>query len=783
MSARHDRRRFPRGNGHRDRHRHRGAGGLALSLALGLGGVALPALPAFAQAPGPESFAKTPETPQELWDAADYLVRTGQAPQAVPYLQQFLKSNPTDDQLLEIRDQYGAGSILRLDDYPATQALATPLLEQFNAASQRQARDPERMRRFVLGLAGTAEEQQYAVEQLRRAGPHAVPAVVDALSRAELDPVDHAQIVQNVARLGPPVLPALVTVLDSEDPRLAADAAYALGRLGDPRAIPFLSYYAGTPHETVVREPAREAIARISGQSYAAQTRAAAGRLADEARRYVTHSVPFSGPEVELWTWQDGRPSPRDVSTDQAERYLGGRFARQALELDPTQAGAQVSLAALVLRPGGADPSTALAAGPAVLADVLRLALSNPLPELAAPAAEALGRVVDHDVLNAGPGVHPLVSALDGRDRRARLAAARAIVGLDPTRPFSGSSRVVPVLATFASMRGQPRAVVIDGETAGANNVSHVLRELGYDALTAPDGRSGFRLASASADVEVILINPTMLEGTWRTRDLLANLRADATTAGVPILLYGPQGVGRGAVTTGQGPRDEPIEISAMLPGRTRVSDLVDLAPGVGAVVTPTDAKVFEPVLKRELARLNARPLSDQERQAMAAEATDLLAAIATRPNSPLASGLARVEPALSQALRETPSVQSAATALSEVPDVNAQRELAEAVLDTTRPSAVRAGSAGALAHSLQRFGALLTNDQVVQLARALDGGEADPAVRSALAAVIGALRPESAAIGSRLRDAVDPSSILPPPASDSEPAPATSPPAPPSAP
>ena len=53
----------------------------------------------------------------ELWDAADYLVRTGQAEQAVPYLNQFLKSNPDDATLMRVRDRYGVGSILRLQDY------------------------------------------------------------------------------------------------------------------------------------------------------------------------------------------------------------------------------------------------------------------------------------------------------------------------------------------------------------------------------------------------------------------------------------------------------------------------------------------------------------------------------------------------------------------------------------------------------------------------------------------------------------------------------------------
>ena len=80
--------------------------------------------------PAREIFAKPPTTPMELWDAADYLIRTGQAEQAVPYLNKFLKSKPDDATLLQIRDRYGAGSILRLEDDPATRPFAEPLIEQ-----------------------------------------------------------------------------------------------------------------------------------------------------------------------------------------------------------------------------------------------------------------------------------------------------------------------------------------------------------------------------------------------------------------------------------------------------------------------------------------------------------------------------------------------------------------------------------------------------------------------------------------------------------------------------
>ena len=55
------------------------------------------------------------------------------------------------------------------------------------------------------------------------------------------------------------------------------------------------------------------------------------------------------------------------------------------------------------------------------------------------------------------------MKALAAPGRRARFAAARAIVELEPLHPFAGSSAVVPALAQFATAGPHPRAVVIDG--------------------------------------------------------------------------------------------------------------------------------------------------------------------------------------------------------------------------------------------------------------------------------------------------------------------------------
>lgn len=749
----------------RRRSRRRGIALIALAVACVAGPAGVSAVQA--QAPGPELFAKPPETPLELWDAVDYLIRTGQPAQAAPYLRAFLKANPDDATLLQIRDQYGVGSVLNLQDYPETSSQAEALLGRFNEAARRQARDPERLRRFVQGLTGTHAEQQYALENLRQAGPYAVPAVVEALSSPEIQDRERGRLVVNLARLGPPAVPAIVAMLDAPDTTLAAAAAEALGRLGDPRAVPFLTFPAARQPESVVTEPARQAVARLTGWNWASQTRSPRRVLLDEAELYLAHAPsPLAG-SGEVWVWQGSNVVPQQATPGQIKGYYGLKLARQALELDPTDHQAQTLVAALALEktvetsgvaafPGqdslGAYP-LAVSAGPQVLADVLRLALDRNLPDLAAAAALVLGNVADRDALyipTTPP--HPLIAALDSSDRRTRFAAARALVNLEPSRPFPGSSRVVPVLAQFAAGRQQRRAVIVDGSRNRANTVGSVLHELGYETLVATSGPEGFRLATGSADVEAVFIEPTALIEPWTARDLLANLRADSRTNTLPVIVH------------------------AALDRQNQLEPIVRDDPHVAFLVTPVDAQASGPAIQRELDRIGPRPLSDEERSSYARQATALLAVLANRPGSPFQGDLPPHEEILRGGLNTPPLAPAAAVALGELPVADAQRSLADTVLEQSRPEDLRVQAAIALTRSLQRFGPLLDDAQERRLLQERDEA-ASPALHHVLSTVLGALRPRAEVVGPRLQ-AMDPAAVLAPAADAPAAAPAASQPA-----
>ena len=86
-----------------------------------------------------------------------------------------MKSQPDDATLVALRNRFGLGSILRLDDHPATRPFAEPIGKSMAEAAHKYATQPERITRFVGELTKSPEEQDYAVRHLREAGPAAVP--------------------------------------------------------------------------------------------------------------------------------------------------------------------------------------------------------------------------------------------------------------------------------------------------------------------------------------------------------------------------------------------------------------------------------------------------------------------------------------------------------------------------------------------------------------------------------------------------------------------------------
>ena len=712
--------------------------------------VLLPLPLGHAQAPGVESFARPPQTPAETWERIDYLVRVGQPAQAVPFLKQFAASNPDDTTMVAIRDEYGQASFFRLLDAPETRPYAGPLLARLAEAGRRFATRPERLKAAIAMLSKSREERSYGVERLREAGPYAVPALVQALAQPGLSSDDRTALIGGLGALGGSAVAPLVATLDAPDPAIASAAAQALGTIRDRGAIPPLTAAAALAPEPA-RNSARRAIAKITGAPFETQPESPAKVLTDAARvAFLAIPKEPEGPAT-AWVWDDAAkaPAPRPTTRAEAQSAASAKLARWALAVAPADRRAQATLLEVALErdPAGAT-SEALAAGPVVLAEVVRQAIADGRSVPAAAAVTALGQVTDRNALGDGARPGALVEALDAPDRRVQFAAARALVGLDPGRPFPGSSRVVPTLARFVAAGPAPRAVVIDGNPDRGSLLVGYLKGLGYDAQIASTGEQGFRMAADTVDVELIAIDPNFVQGHWRLVDTLANLRADPQTAGIPTFLYGE------------------------LAMHDRLAPLLGSFPGVKLLITPTRMDLFQDEVGRGLVALRAKPLSSDERAAFAKEAAELLAKVAGRTGEPFESELVLAAPSLMLALNNPAIAPDVVKALGEVPRTEAQRVLVDVVLNPSNAAALRVGAAEALARSLRRFGTLLAPGQDARLAAELDQAE-EPTLRTALSAVVGALKPKAASSGRRLQE-FRPSPIVPAPAPSPAPAPGT---------
>ncbi|WP_435011458.1 HEAT repeat domain-containing protein [Tundrisphaera lichenicola] len=675
-----------------------------------------------------EANAGASQTPLETWETANYLIQIGQPAQAAAYVKKFVESNPDDATLLKIRDAYGAGSILRLSDDLATRPYAHPLAERLSQASIRHATDPARLSRFIEGLSKSREEQAFAVERLREAGPYAVPPILQALSVSGLESGVRTPIAENLGRLDRAAVPALIAALDSPDAQLVGDVARALGRIGDLRALPALTHLAAQQPPTPAKEAVDLAILELTGRPFTSQPRTPVRVLAEEARRYHLHGYRFPGDPIVIWRWDPAAKLPVAVSTPvrEAESLLGIRAAREAIEADPADVEARVVLLSLGLDHHPDEWKTAaLAAGPDILGKVARTAMADHRPELAARALTLLAQVVDRDQLLTEARPNPLVEALSAPDRRVQFAAAEALVHLDPRRRFSGSSRLVPVLARFVSAQAAPRAVVVDGNPERGAQTTAALQSLGYETQLAPTGVKGFTQAARSADVELILADPHFVNDPWQLADLLRNLDADPRTSGIPVFVAGP------------------------LEMHDRIRPSLESFPGVKFLVTPTSPSALKAELDAAFAALGVRPLSPEERADYAKRASVLLAQIARSPGSPFEASLVAAEPALTLALNGPTAGPEAAAVLGDVPGLDAQRSLADVALDASKDLGLRRVAAEQLSRNIRRFGPRLAAEQERRLVEDLSR-ESDPALRDALAAAVGALKSGPDASASR---------------------------------
>ncbi len=594
---------------------------------------------AVGQAPGLESFAVQPKTPDELIRAIDYLMRVGLENQAVPLASKLAAIKADDETLETLRQTYGSAKLLALSstsDGSLNDAMGR-FVDKLNAASRRIAHDPDRIRRLIDQLSATDEERDIAVERLARLGPASIDSFIKALSAAGSDAQKRSRLQFALNRLESSAVPALVGALRHPDASIRAACFQALANIGDAKALPWAVFESARPDGA--KSAAAEAVAALNGGQ---QVDDPVRFLISESTRYLDRDVYFGDPIVETWFWDDRDKSLKTVSmpAESARGALGYRLARMALELDPASEAAQTLIVSLLIdeesrRIGAAFPDEdplgawpmVLASGPRTLGYVLKRALITGRHEnIAILSARALGEVSRQAEITASTGrPHILIEAIDSPDRRVQFEAARAIAELEPSSPFPGSSRVVPALARFLQSNPvAPRAVVINDNVGKGSNWVSDLRSMGYDAVLETSSSMAFEEVATRGDVELILLS-TFLDPTgWALHETVANFMADSRTSGIPLIVVGP------------------------LDARTRLSTLLSSNSKIGFMVDPANASWTKRQIDTQLARMPRTELSSDERKSFATEAAQILGKV-SKPESGsiFAAAVKNLEPLL----------------------------------------------------------------------------------------------------------------------------------------
>lgn len=680
-------------------------------------------------------LGRTPDA-DILWRRAERDLAYGLVEEAQRDIEKLLAMPDLDDKkLLELREKYGSSLLIRVQKHPELAKLAQPLLDRLGKASIEQARDPERIRYFIGKLDDSASERAYAVVQLNRSGPYAVPHYLEALANKR---VEESALIQGLLSLPTTSWPAVAAALDSRDEGLISLLLDVLKRYAVPESADAIWYVAGNSEfSQPLREKARRVLAHLLGiESVPSPVRG----LVDVAKRFERHEAGLGEPGdiVTVWYWKDGGVVSMELPVWQAEEFFGLRAARQALELDPKDREAKVTLLNLALEGSlerigiekrlplaehGAMESS-LAAGQELMLEVLDRAIQSRRAAIALSAVRALADTANPNII-AGDSAHPspLVQALNFPNSRVRTAAALAVLDVHPDQSFGAADRVVDSLVSALHGAEQPVALVIDDDTSRGNATSATLSALGYQTLLATTGKEGHRLARETQRVELIFIEPTIRDG-----DVLNTLEvfeADPIVSGIPTIVMARDGV---------------------------VESLYDRAqeyPNVAVLPAISDAAKLGEALNTALPDRALIPWTEDERKVNRAQALDWLGRIA-RGELAYMDAAPAVD-SLTKLLSDAEFGPAAADVLAFLPSGAGQKQLAIVALDGSLDPAVRAASAKALAKNLQRFPGGLDQESMAKMFTELESAS-DPALRAGLAAVVGCIDKEGKSAGERLR-------------------------------
>ena len=670
----------------------------------------LPAAPVFAQDEDPAAGAedsplvRQPETPSERLSAALLLLKLTRPDLAREQIAFLLSEEVRAEELLQLRNEFGTSTFLELARSPDLDPEADQLLERIVSLATESRADAAYLDDLLKAYDRSLSSRRDVIREFRTLGPAVVP---DLLERAAADTADDLKIERILTAMGSDAVPPLAAALLTERNVPARSLAVrVLARVAGPADVAELAALAADPAATEGdRAAAMTGLTRLN----------ASGAAFDAARTLRLAALDRLTGQAPIRTDTEGRPvffAPTEAGPVarvplpemDAREAEALRLLSEAVRIDADDAKSRRLLSVLRLNrdPDGPAFLTLLERGPSEAETVLQQALDSGA-ERAAVAALNAASLAGRSPLVVGGSPSPVVRALDYPSQDVAFAAAEAVVRMRPEMGFSNSSRVVDILTRAVNADAAPKAVVIDPNARRGGDFGGRLVAAGFEPIAAATGREGFAAAAARGDVEMVALSAASRQ--WEFNRTLANLKADARTAGLPVVAYSETAL------------------------RDRFDGPAATYQGVAYAPTLADAETLAAVVQESM----PEGPGDANRRLRAVRLLREIAETGLSDVFPLTSA---VTPLLAAANAGDPEVATAAAGvLAHVAAPDVQPSLLQIVASDNRP-AVRRSAAAALASQLRRFGVALTSDDV-RVLRDIRA-TADPELATLLAAARG---------------------------------------------
>jgi HEAT repeat protein len=703
--------------------------------------------------------------------AVQTLFDIGRTDEAKTYLKKLVESKPNREALVALNKKFGSPLFFQLSRDHRLQPDSEQLNRLVRDAAYEAARDPARLRKLVQQLNDPSPVTRHeSLEQLRGADTASLAPLFEAL-RDRQRVAEHPRLREAIVDLGLPMVEPVLGALDCPDPGLRAEVIRVLGRFRTPRAVPLLVgpyLHADTPAE--VRQAAEQTLIEIVGQApgqYETEQ-----LLFHRAQELLEGALPGKldfEDQVVIWQWDEQQKTSvqKRYPVRDAALRMAARLARDLYQISPEKADVRrqfllVTLEAAKLDAGLNQPlpqgeGTAYAAaaklGVAAVEDLLAFAAEHDHVPAAMAAAELLGQLGDARLLQAeGERPRPLALALQHGDRRLRMAAARAVMRIDPQQAYAGSSFLTEALDYAIRTVGSQRVLVAHPRLQQSQTLVGLLSQVGFEADSVRTGKEVFRQAADQPDYEFVLLSDAIdfPEG----RETIQMLRRDPRTSRLPVGIMA---------------REEYLR---------QAQQVTELVPLVLAFPRPHDAAGLAYQVDRLKALGGRERTTFNERLDQALEALDYFGHLAQAPQTYSFYDLFRHQRALQSALATPQLSEKAAKVLGRLGAPQAQRALVTLASQHARPLAARQAAAKAFAEAVQRHGILLTRSEIVQQYERYNLSEAlDRDTQQVLAAILDTIEGPSKHAGGK--SAVGPqASDQTPPAPGQPAAPTAAPPA-----